>query len=67
MPIDRPKQTRYNWGYVDGRNSSKMKNPIHSNFPRNKSDKIIHFDSVYLKGYIRGWRDHSSILPWCFK
>lgn len=43
-------ETRYNWGFNDGKNAKSFKNPLHKQWPAKG-----HFDQVYAAGYWAGF------------
>lgn len=58
----------FNHGYCDGVNSVFMKNPIHNNWKKDKTNKVIHHNKDYLKGYKQGFRDTSKgFYPFCLQ
>jgi len=51
----------FNSGKFDGNNAASFNNKPHTSWPRNKNNKIVHFNKDYAKGYIEGFKEATGI------
>jgi len=53
-------------GFNDGKlSANRLIKPIHVNWKKDKSNKSIHFNKEYLKGYKAGFKSVNGLLPLC--